>query len=336
MTNVQDLYPGQKVMSEHLKYFKTLQEVNGYIINDIPWVGYVEETEQVLYCKEEDCKIVVNNDLAEVVELCILRYNATAKLTQADNLGTVSVHEWDSSTGDGRVIYDESVTSIGNYAFQNCANLRSVTIPNSVTSIGEMAFYYCTNLISVTIPNSVTSIGYGAFYNCSGLTSVTIPNSVTNVGSNTFYRCSGLTSVTIGNSVTSIGDRAFQYCSKLTSVTIGDSVTSIGNNAFEQCSVTSIEIPNSVTSIGDQAFLNCKSLISVTIGDSVTSIGSSAFTSNTSLAYIYCLPIIPPTLKQNTWNNVSTSIPVYVPAGSVSAYQSAQYWSNFTNIQAIS
>ena len=32
------------------------------------------------------------------------------------------------------------VTSIGNYAFYDCSNVTSVTIPNSVTSIGEGAF----------------------------------------------------------------------------------------------------------------------------------------------------------------------------------------------------
>ena len=90
-----------------------------------------------------------------------------------------------------------SVTSIGNYAFQNCSGLTSVTIPNSVTSIGDSAFYGCSSLTSVTIPNSVTTIGNNAFQSCSGLTSVTIPNSVTTIGNNAFQSCSGLTSITV-------------------------------------------------------------------------------------------------------------------------------------------
>ena len=129
-----------------------------------------------------------------------------------------------------------SVTSIGDYAFEGCSGLTSVTIPNSVTSIGGGAFYGCSGLTSVTIPNSVTSIGGGAFSGCSGLTSVTIPNSVTAIGDSVFGGCIGLISVTIPNSVTAIGAGAFNGCSGLLSVSIPKSVKKIGINAFEGCS----------------------------------------------------------------------------------------------------
>ena len=133
-------------------------------------------------------------------------------------------------------IIPNSVTSIGDRAFDSCRGLTSVTIGNSVTSIGEDAFLSCRGLTSVTIPNSVTSIGNNAFKGCSGLTSVTIGNSVTSIGEYAFYICSGLTSVTIGNSVTSIGEDAFRFCSNLTSVTIPEFVKIIDKFAFAGCS----------------------------------------------------------------------------------------------------
>ena len=129
----------------------------------------------------------------------------------------------------------DSVTSIGNWAFDGCTGITSITIPNSVTSIGAHAFDGCTGLTSITIPNSVTSIGYMAFYGCTGLTSIAIPNSVTSIGNWAFFECTGLTSITIPNSVTSIGDGAFNSCTGLTSITIPDSVTSIGDKAFRDC-----------------------------------------------------------------------------------------------------
>ena len=110
------------------------------------------------------------------------------------------------------LVIPNSVTSIGNYAFDGCNGLTTVTIPNSVTSIGDEAFHWCTGLTSVTVGNRVTSIGNDAFHGCSGLNSVTIGNSVTSIGNYAFFGCSGLSSVTIPNSVTSIGDHAFTNC----------------------------------------------------------------------------------------------------------------------------
>ncbi|MBQ6863816.1 MAG: leucine-rich repeat protein [Clostridia bacterium] len=221
---------------------------------------------------------------------------------------------WYKNTAIKKVVLENGVTSIGNYAFEDCTSLTSVTIPDSVTSIGGDAFWDCTSLTAVhisdlakwcnidfgysanplyyarnlylngtlvtdlVIPDSVTEVKDYAFYWCESLTSVTIPDSVTSIGDRAFAFCESLTSVTIGDSVTSIGDYAFYGCESLTSVTIPDSVTSIGDGAFGECtSLTSVTIPDSVTSIGYRAFEDCTSLTSVTIPDSVTSIGENAF-----------------------------------------------------------
>ena len=186
-----------------------------------------------------------------------------------------------------KVVIENGVTSIGNWAFENCFSLTSITILDGVRYIGNCAFLCCDSLTSVTIPDGVTSIGDKAFYGCTSLTSVTIPDSVTSVGNQAFFYCTSLTSVTIPDSVTSIGLSAFEDCTSLTSITIPNSVTSVGNRAFYNCtSLTSITIPDSVTSIGNSAFQNCTSLKSVTIGNGVTRIGQSAFEDCTSLTSI--------------------------------------------------
>ena len=172
----------------------------------------------------------------------------------------------------------DSVTAIGDGAFNLCSSLTSLTIPNSVTSIGDRAFSGCSSLTSLTIPNSVTSIGDYTFFGCSSLTSLTIPNSVTSIGNSAFYGCSSLTSLTIPNSVTSIDNAAFACCSKLTSLTIPNSVTSIRFGVFRDCSsLTSLTILDSVTFIGNRAFEGCFNLISLTIPKSVTTIESNPF-----------------------------------------------------------
>ena len=75
------------------------------------------------------------------------------------------------------VVIEDSVTSIGSYAFYKCTGLTSVTIGNSVTSISKYAFHGCTGLTSVSIPDSVTSIGWSAFKGCTGLSIYGVPGS---------------------------------------------------------------------------------------------------------------------------------------------------------------
>ena len=220
------------------------------------------------------------------------------------------------------------VVGIDEYAFAN-SPITSITIPNSVTSIGNGAFNGCKSLTSITIPNSVTNIGSGKyqygcweglFSGCSSLKSIIVkegnpvydsrnncnaivetatntlvvgcqstnmPSSITSIGPGAFAGLENLTSIYIPNSIMSIGDAAFQNCFTLTSITITNSVTSIGSNAFHNCnSLKSITIPNSVTSIGYAAFEDCDSLTSVTIGNSITSIASYAFRACSSLTSV--------------------------------------------------
>ena len=208
-----------------------------------------------------------------------------------------------------------TVTSIGDYAFQGCSSLTIIlydgdieqwnAIKKGVSWDNKTGDYiiYCTNgEISkdgtVTYYASeglaFTSNGGGTCY-VSGIgtctdTDIIIPevspagDRVTSIGYYAFYYCSSLTGVVIPDSVTSIDEGAFYSCESLTSVVIGDSVTSIGSYAFNNCSsLTSVVIPDSVTSIDEGTFRGCSSLTSVVIGDSVTSIGKSAFERCSSL-----------------------------------------------------
>ena len=201
--------------------------------------------------------------------------------------------------GCKNTIIPNSVTKIGNFAFDGCGSLTSIVIPNSVTSIGHYAFYCCDSLTSIDIPNSVIEIGYGVFESCSGLTSIVVEsgnpsydsrnncNAIIETAYNTLiYGCKN---TTIPNSVTTIDDYAFYDCDSLTSIVIPNSVTEIGFGAFESCTgLTSIVIPNSVTSIGDGAFCNCWQLTDVYcyIADlSKVSSGNRTFYSNNHASY---------------------------------------------------
>lgn len=98
--------------------------------------------------------------------------------------------------GCKNTIIPNSVTHIGNDAFNGCCTMTSIEIPNSITSIGYRAFCRCTLLESITIPEAITKIESGLFFGCSSLTSFTIPRNVTEIDGNAFYDCTGLTSIT--------------------------------------------------------------------------------------------------------------------------------------------
>lgn len=175
------------------------------------------------------------------------------------------------------VTLSPTVTEIGNYAFCNCSDLISITIPSSVTKIGNETFAACHSLKSIELPSSIKEIGDSAFQD-SGIGSITIPSGVTKIESTTFNHCSNLTDVEILSDITEIGDSAFAYCQNLTNIALPSSITKIGDAAFAYCyNLSNIAIPSGVTELGKAAFYYCMELTSITIPSGIQKIQSRAF-----------------------------------------------------------
>ena len=175
-----------------------------------------------------------------------------------------------------KVVFDGSVTYIGNGAFNGCLNLTSISLPKSLTSIGKEVFTN-SGVTSITIPSGITSIPANAFNSCINLKTVTIPSTVNTIGTMAFANCLSLSTVYLADGVTTISERAFENCTSLKSISLPDTVTMIGTYAFNSSGLTEITIPGYVTSFGMFAFVKCSSLTSVVISSGVNTIASNAF-----------------------------------------------------------
>ena len=230
------------------------------------------------------------------------------------------------------LVIPDSVTSIGDYAFEGCDSLTSVMIPDSVTSIGSSAFYNCSSLTSVTFKDT-NNWSYTSNSDYTGGTAVDVTNTAQNAtylksnkcwykysettvtvtadnvtdaisklskGGNHTVKVTGAITADIITSIkTALNNNFSAYVNLDLSDTIG--LTSIGNSAFYNCSsLTSVVIPDGVTSIGEYAFRYCSSLTKVIIPDSVTSIGYYAFEGCDSLESVYITDL-------TAWMNIKFS-----------------------------
>ena len=216
------------------------------------------------------------------------------------------------------------VTNIEDVCFSQCS-LTTVTIPNSVTRVGDIAFEKCSKLTTVNFGSGLKDFGTNVFsetprlatinvssanpyfksvngvlYSKDGTviysypvaksdTQFTVPNSVKKIEHYAFDGAIRLKSLTVGTGMVSIGDLAFIGAFNVETIKILGAVTSIGNNAFGNINkLKSINIPDTVTHIGKEAFQDDNALQSIVIPKSVKSIGVDAFEATSPSFLVYC------------------------------------------------
>ncbi len=216
-----------------------------------------------------------------------------------------------------------SNTEIANNAFKGCYKLETLLLPTQLERIGYMAVADCKNLQAIDIPATVTDIDDSAFENCRSIQTLTFggktPASAPAFASEE-TRIKDVSTLRQGASYTTADESALQR---------------IGNWAFYNChELQHLEIPEGVTEIGAAAFYGCTYLEDLTIPTSVQSIGDNCFALCSKLNEITCLATTPPAIEAKTFYDVKRSIPLYVPASSITMYENDTYWGEFLNPQA--
>lgn len=299
---------------------------------------------------------------------------------QDENVKNICVYYWDTDL-DGELSFEEALQvkklgsafenrpitcfdelqyfngleEIDEWAFAECADLQSITLPADIKSIGLCAFYGCTSLQEINIPAAVETIDKASFKYCVSLKSVKLPASVKTLGNNAFQYCTKISSFNMGQ-VEKIGARALAGCTALKYLYMPNTLTSVGEYAFEKSgiinlslspnlegitpymlaemtSLTTINLQYDCRFIGEHAFEGCTALRSVNITPYITSIGSKAFNRCPALNWVYVETVTPPTLATDAF--MTNSEGKYIPILNVleeylDLYQHTSVWNNFS------
>ena len=181
------------------------------------------------------------------------------------------------------VMIPDSVTEIGSCAFNNCTNLSNVTLSQNLKYMEGRAFGSCEKITKIEIPKSLEWCGstlydYGPFGDCTGLKTVIFENGTTEISSHLFEKCTGLEEINIPDSVTEIEDSAFSGCVNLSKVNIPDTVTIIGEYAFDSCTnLTNVTLSKNLEHMEGRAFGNCEKITKIEIPKSLEWCGSTLY-----------------------------------------------------------
>ena len=221
------------------------------------------------------------------------------------------------------VVMTGSITTVGNYAFNEGTDLTNFTFCSSVESIGDHAFYYCRSLASITLPNALKQIKDDAFGNCVKLSSIQIPAQVNSIGDGAFSGCTSLTKFTVAASNQYyMADNGVLYNKNKTTLMYFPAADA--NNR------TSYVVPDGVTTIGQYAFYNAAKLQSIELPRTIKTLDYRSL-SSANLTSITCAAKVPPTATSYTFEDTPASAIITVPTGRTAAYKAAAGWSKFTN-----
>lgn len=195
-----------------------------------------------------------------------------------------------------QITLPESVTSIGRYGIALCSKLNGISLPRAVTAIGDFGLAG-NSFTAVSLPDGLQTLGRGAFDACASLSGMTLPAAITAVPDKCFNDCTKLLTVDYKGEMTAIGERAFEGCKSLTKAPIPAGVTALGNSAFNGCvALTDVTLPGGVTAVPDACFQDCTALADMKLPATVTSVGHNAFTGCKALKDVRCYGA-PPTVQ---------------------------------------
>ena len=234
----------------------------------------------------------------------------------------------------GTLVIPESVIKINDFAFAGCSGFENVVFPSKPFVSGDYLFAGCTNLTHIDIPEGWMTMGDFIFFNCTGLLSVHLPNSLLEINRSAFEQCLNLKKINLPERLNRIGIGAFASCKRLKELLFPKNLNTIGSWALRRTGLSGeVIVPDSVRRIELYTFDSSVYVTKIVLGNSINYISEPAFRDSRLESMIIRASTPPELSRLANQVNLPFDLPITIPCGTLEAYQNADGWNEFTNIQ---
>lgn len=310
------------VISPNITYLSAYAFANCYELKDLYIPATVNYCERYLLSNTNLTSISLPgcfsySDMLGIYNITTLR---RATIINKEGVSAVSAGMFKNVNSLQEVVFAESITAIGEYAFYGCCKIAALNL-DDIDSVGAFALYGL-NIDALTVPSSCT-------LNENALTGVSVTTLNLGYCGKTLYEVFGGNSDTLKyvnmlEGVSALCDGMFKNYTNLLKITLPESLERIGKRTFMNCQgITGIYLSNNVTAIGEYAFYGCTSLSSVSVSMNISDIGIYAFAECVRLETAEIkssLAAIPVGLFSGCISLSSTNIPYSVTAIGKYAY----------------
>lgn len=237
------------------------------------------------------------------------------RLTEADNVSQPDNEIWYTST-NGEVV--------------------QVTNPNAFEGVEIVSNTYANGKGIIRFNQPVGKVVNSAFTNCETLETLSLPNSL-EMTFKPFALCPNLSALygqyaSDDNRFWIVNGELFCFApAGATTVTVPEGVHSLAIGAFTlDNTLTEVILPSTLKVIGPGVFVMCTKLSKLTLPKSVNEIGYNAFASS-AVDHLTVLNPVPPKIGETIFGEAYDGLEIYVPSSSLTAYKTAEGWSEFAD-----
>lgn len=250
------------------------------------------------------------------------------------NLRTIGNNAFRQS-GLTEISIPETVTSIGEYCFQDCESLVSATLSCESVTLGRDCFRSCGVLDNVNL-HGANSLPQNCFYDCKMLSTVVLSEGISSIGNECFRECNALSAINLPEGLNSIDSWAFYNTTSLKEIIFPESLRTISDYAFYSSGLVKAILPERLTSLKSNAFYECQSLEEVVLPTTISYYPNGEFTNCTNIKKVTCRAAIPPSVgnNRNPFPNINrANATLIVPDFAVVNYKLHSYWLYFGTIE---